>query len=169
MRLLLFSCPRLLFKFPSYFLYCISLLDDSSVLQLYGAWCIRIMLNFSIVFLLQKYSLNIMTTIISLFWIESTNHRDHQLLFMVLVKTKNLQQSLQCTIGSTLFRWKKNAICFRISDSLIITILLLFSFFFFFAKKRSKICPNNFFFSRIEIHNTDSCKRDFLSVIVAIL
>lgn len=125
-------------KLPSYFLYCISLLDSLSVLELYGAWCVRIMLNFSIVFLLQKCTLNIMTTIISLFWIETTNHRDHQLLFMVLAETKNLQQPLQCTIGSTLFHWKKNAFCFRISDSLIVTVLLLF------IPKRSKICPNHF-------------------------
>lgn len=108
---------RIFFKLPYYFLYCISLLDDSSVLQLRGTWCVMIMLNFPIVFLLQKCSLNIVTTIIFLFWIDSTGHRDHQLLFMDLVETKNLQQSLHCTIGSTLFHLKKNTTRFRIIDS----------------------------------------------------
>lgn len=84
------SFLKCFFKFPSYFLYCISILDNSSVLQFYGSWCVRIMLNFSVVFLLQKHNSNIMKTIIFLFWIQSTNHRDHQQLFMVLAETKNL-------------------------------------------------------------------------------
>lgn len=102
-----------------------------------------ITLNFSIVFLLQKRNLNITTTIICLFWLESSNRRAHQLLFTGLAGSENLHQPLQCAVGSAHFHREKSAISFRISDSLVTTSLLLFT------PRRSKICPSHFWESNI--------------------